>query len=319
MKDSRKANAYRVALATGNAVWFIGAYVGILTDSSDTAGKLGLSEWIGPKGMMAPPHSHTFEAEGFYIIEGNVDITVGGQTFNCDRGDFVYVPKTVPHEFLVKSATAKFLVTITPAGFEEFFRDLSEGPAKAPTWPFDGGQGVPPLERVIDVGRKFGWKQEAEPRELSAAIRARIFSAPAYTGPAFGLNGALIQFKATREQTEDRFSVSEWQAPGGWVLPNARYDGQSTTFYGLDGRFVVTLEDGSRLAVAAGDLVHVPAGVLHSVSAETVLARVLVIANDSVVEDAVKRGTELNRPFDALFGQRSSNAAVVGDEGWANG
>lgn len=288
-----EAKPFKVALAAGDAVWFIGGFISLLTHSKETGGQLGLTEWIGPRGMCAPPHSHTLEAEGFYILEGDVAVTVGGRKFECQRGDFVYVPKKAPHEFMVNSATAKFLVTITPAGFEEFFRELSEGPAKAPTWPASGGS-VPPIERVIEVGTKYQWRPELEKRPLDAEIEQRIFYSAAHDGKRSRLGGGLIVLKATREQTEDKFSISEWFGLRGWGIPSLKYTRQGTSYYGLDGEFQVSPLDGSPFSLRAGDMIYVPCGVSHSVEIKTGFARMLICATESAVEDLFLAGQPMN-------------------------
>jgi mannose-6-phosphate isomerase-like protein (cupin superfamily) len=89
---SAKEGPFKVALAAGDAIWFIGGYITLLSHARETRGQISLTEWVGPRGMCAPPHSHTLEAEGFYILEGDLTVGVGGQKFECQRGDFVYVP-----------------------------------------------------------------------------------------------------------------------------------------------------------------------------------------------------------------------------------
>ena len=79
--NSAKEGPFKVALASGDAIWFIGGYITLLSHAKETRGQISLTEWVGPRGMCAPPHSHTLEAEGFYILEGDLTVGVGGQKF----------------------------------------------------------------------------------------------------------------------------------------------------------------------------------------------------------------------------------------------
>jgi len=72
-----------------------------------------------------PPHIHHDQTETFYILEGEMEITVGDQTYQAKVGDFVNVSKGTPHNFMNRSrTTTKMVFTFVPAGdIEEFFRE----------------------------------------------------------------------------------------------------------------------------------------------------------------------------------------------------
>jgi quercetin dioxygenase-like cupin family protein len=63
--------------------------------------------------------------ETFFILEGEMEITVGDQVYAAKVGDFVHVSKGTPHSFLNRSpTTTKMVFTFVPAGdIEESFRE----------------------------------------------------------------------------------------------------------------------------------------------------------------------------------------------------
>ena len=77
------------------------------------------------KGNEPPAHTHQKEDESYYILEGSIRFWVGDQVFDAKAGDFVYLPKGVPHKFEVQSEFVKELMWITPSGFEQWFWDNS--------------------------------------------------------------------------------------------------------------------------------------------------------------------------------------------------
>ena len=77
------------------------------------------------KGAEPPVHTHKQEDESYYILEGSIRFWVGEEIFDAKAGDFVYLPKGVPHKFEVQSAFVKELMWITPSGFEQWFWDNS--------------------------------------------------------------------------------------------------------------------------------------------------------------------------------------------------
>jgi quercetin dioxygenase-like cupin family protein len=152
---------YRLGSGEGPAIWFQGGIVTMKARAHDTDGQFGLTEWHGPRGMVAPGHLHEHEAEGFYIVEGNLDIGVGDAVYHATPGDYIYVPKQTVHDWVVTSATCRFLVFILPGGFEHFFEELAE-PALAPTFPYSEHR-QPPLSEIEAVGEKYGWRKGEGP------------------------------------------------------------------------------------------------------------------------------------------------------------
>jgi quercetin dioxygenase-like cupin family protein len=90
----------------------------------DTEGNYSLIECTtvadGP-----PPHIHKAEEEAFYVLEGEVNVTIGDQTIRGAAGSFVLIPRGTVHTFsTVGTEPAKMLLIISPAGFEQFFTEI---------------------------------------------------------------------------------------------------------------------------------------------------------------------------------------------------
>lgn len=63
--------------------------------------------------------------------------------------------------------------------------------------------------------------------------------------------------------TDGAFCMLVDHPPAGWSLPAHRHHGASETIHVLDGEFEMTV-GGRRSRLAAGETVHVPAGVVHA-------------------------------------------------------
>jgi len=59
-------------------------------------GKLTLAEFQFEPGSGATMHSHPHEQVG-YVIEGELEFTVGEQTRRLTAGDSIYIPAGTPH------------------------------------------------------------------------------------------------------------------------------------------------------------------------------------------------------------------------------
>ena len=107
-----------------NSLHYIAHTFSFLATGKDTDGAFALIHCYFRKGFMAPPHYHKFEEESFYILQGEIEFHVGDEKCKAVAGDFIVLPKNVPHHFNLITETAKALLLITPAGFEVFFQEF---------------------------------------------------------------------------------------------------------------------------------------------------------------------------------------------------
>src|SRR5438270_8211844 len=94
-------NAGAVVVRSGEGTtlrWGPKGKVRIIAGAGSTERSFSIVEATEPPGSGAPLHVHHGEAEGFYVLEGAVELTCGDQTVTAGAGDFVYAPKDVPHK-----------------------------------------------------------------------------------------------------------------------------------------------------------------------------------------------------------------------------
>ena len=63
----------------GRTIAVVGDVYRFLATGDDTGGRYALWEAVVPPGGGPPPHVHSREEEGFYILEGEITFTVGGR------------------------------------------------------------------------------------------------------------------------------------------------------------------------------------------------------------------------------------------------
>jgi quercetin dioxygenase-like cupin family protein len=137
----------RVFASTSQPLWFLGTLVRFKLTGEQTGGRFALWESVLPSGAAPPLHSHP-QDETFYVLEGEVTVWVVEPWLAEDRGSprawletrarpctagaAVFAPAGTPHTFRVESDTARMLFLSTPAGIEDYIRDLAEPAA----WPW---------------------------------------------------------------------------------------------------------------------------------------------------------------------------------------
>jgi len=123
-----------------------GAMFHFLTDIEQPNEEFSLMYIEVHKGNEPPAHTHQREDESYYILKGNIRFWVGEEVIDAKAGDYVHLPKGVPHKFEVQSDCVKELMWITPSGFEKWFWDNS---APAPEMkPLPVMMGPPPPEMM---------------------------------------------------------------------------------------------------------------------------------------------------------------------------
>jgi quercetin dioxygenase-like cupin family protein len=112
---------------TGPAFWGPGDHYTFLVTGEESGGAYFTMEALVPPGGGPPPHIHTREDETFYLLEGEVEFILGGETVAARAGDFVNVPRGTVHRFQNTGAeTARLVLTFTPAGIERWFEETLE-------------------------------------------------------------------------------------------------------------------------------------------------------------------------------------------------
>jgi quercetin dioxygenase-like cupin family protein len=108
----------------GRTVAVVGDVYRFLATGEDTNGKYALWETIVPSGGGPPPHVHSREEEGFYVLEGEITFQVG-ERLVATAGMFANMPVGTPHSFKNESGQpARMLISVAPAGLEKMFFEV---------------------------------------------------------------------------------------------------------------------------------------------------------------------------------------------------
>jgi len=95
--------------------------------AKDTGGAFFLFEDVMAGGKTTPLHRHPEADEMTYVLEGEVIVNVDGKETRVGAGGMSFVPKGVPHAFLVVSESARLLSLHSPAATSQaFYRGASE-------------------------------------------------------------------------------------------------------------------------------------------------------------------------------------------------
>lgn len=124
----------------------LGIGYALLVDAARTGGAYELMKFDVPTGVGPPLHVHQNEDEAFFLVEGQLTVFVGEERVQAEPGNFVHLPRHVPHGFQNTSGRfASFLCWVMPGNLAGFF-DAFKRP-----WPEESDRPAPVDE--ADVGR----------------------------------------------------------------------------------------------------------------------------------------------------------------------
>jgi quercetin dioxygenase-like cupin family protein len=113
------------AATEGRTVAVVGDVYRFLATGEDTNGKYALFEALVGPGGGPPPHVHSREEEGFYVLEGEIKLTMNGDRIVAKAGTFANMPIGTPHSFKNESdKPARMLISVAPAGLEKMFFEV---------------------------------------------------------------------------------------------------------------------------------------------------------------------------------------------------
>lgn len=171
MTSTGSAAGQVFAPGEGEAFWFLNNLTTIRATAETTRGAYGLVEsWI-PPGFSPPLHVHHREDEAFWILEGVMTMRLGDQTMTGGPGSYFFLPRDVPHTFVVEGDSPAHLLTLlSPGGGEQFF--VAAGRAAA----HEGlpAQSPPDVERIRTAGAKFGMEILGPPMLPASRSRADV-------------------------------------------------------------------------------------------------------------------------------------------------
>ena len=243
-----------------------------------TEGRLTYLDEVWNPGFRVGPHFHIEHAEAFYVLSGQVEWTVNGDTHLLSAGDLVYIPPDTIHATKVVGAeNVHILMIAQPGGHEDHLEE------EATYTPEQRQQ-----KNVLDLLRShFDFNPTTMPTGVavpappalppSGGLGARTVR-PAQTAPRpafhrFVMKGKGETFtpekeasevKLTSDDTDGRYSILDeiWQP--GMAVPPHYHAAHAEVFYVIDGEAEWTI-GGETHVVGAGGLVYIPPNTVHMV------------------------------------------------------
>ncbi len=133
MNQNNHARAYALQAGEG---WMYRFGVDFLVKAGEVREGSGAAflEYVTKKGEEPHDHIHASEDEMFYVLEGALTFRCGDDSFDLEKGDFIFLPCGMKHGYTIRSEEPVRLIVVTApvregpsGGWGGFVSDMESG------------------------------------------------------------------------------------------------------------------------------------------------------------------------------------------------
>ncbi len=240
--------------------------------SQDTAGKLSTFDYMGYQKTGPSLHSHLYQDEVFYVLEGKYIFQLGNEKQLLNAGDLIFMPRTLPHSWVQISEKGHLYYFLQPAGqMEEFFKRMTELGAN--------GTEAERAQVGIDSGIKnhgpglSATDEHVISSQLSNGFIVRC--GESRLGENTLLNGVnRNDIKVSAKDTGAELSIFEYNGKEKGGPPLHVHYHQDEIFYVADGNYIFQCAD-EKYQLGKGDMIFLPREIPHTFAQLTDVGQLL--------------------------------------------
>lgn len=115
--------------------------------SSETNGVFSAVELVSKPGTGVSLHVHDNEDELVYVVDGEIEVTLGDRSMKATKGVMALLPRAIPHGYTnVGKTSSRVLDVILPGKFDNYFVEMHNLYL----------EGEPNSEKADELARKYG-------------------------------------------------------------------------------------------------------------------------------------------------------------------
>ncbi len=131
----------------GDELSIAGSQVFHRAKSSEANGVFSVVELVSQPGTGVSTHVHDHEDELVYVLDGDIEVTLGDETMKATKGVMALLPRGIPHGYTnIGNTPSRVLDVILPGKFDNYFVEMHNLYLN----------GEPDTEKVDELARKYG-------------------------------------------------------------------------------------------------------------------------------------------------------------------
>ncbi|MDA7027158.1 quercetin 2,3-dioxygenase [Bacillus sp. CLL-7-23] len=243
----------------------------VMADGESTGNLFEVVMLSGGKEDHFPMHVHKKTAEGIFILNGKLELTLDGKNHLLLSGDYAQIPAGTPHSYRMKSHRTRFISYTMKGNITSMYAVIGKPYDKIEHPPYVteelSNDILSEVTHIADITFIEEDQQPAntaklvENMELPAEIVPYVLEAG--EGERLLTGDQLHRIVATQKNTDGQFIVVSSEGPKGEQIVDHYHEHHTETFYCIEGQMTMWA-DGKEIQLNPGDFLHVPAHTVHS-------------------------------------------------------
>jgi quercetin 2,3-dioxygenase len=281
---------YLIRAGEGRRFTFGGQLATVIARNDDTGGLLEAVVLSGGKDTLFPLHRHSKAHESLYVLDGKLELSIGGRSALLLRGDYVSIPAGTIHGYRMHGHRTQALSWSVDSDLTRVYSLIGEPyagrvhPAFAsreiPSTSLEKAQANSDVEFVRETA-SFDTPPLAPVPMPPKGCDAFVIESG--EGERLIAGEQLFAFLARQGNTGGKFIAVTTQGPAGDRIPEHFHEKHTETFFCLDGKMTMWA-NGSEISFLPGDFLHVPAGTVHSYRLDTPLTKFIGVLAPGLFE-----------------------------------
>ncbi|SOD92807.1 quercetin 2,3-dioxygenase [Spirosoma fluviale] len=253
-----------------------------------------LYEWTvitGGKGAVMPSHVHHTTHEALFVVDGEVELWLDGQTYRLGKGDFASIPPSVSHAFRTNSHRTQ-LISISSGPLLSAMYKAIGTPYAGYVQPGDAiiepdAERLKAAEEVADVlfdGKPLDGQTFGPVTNTTVPNTVVPYVLAAGEGDRYTLGDQLFSIMSDNASTNGKLLVVMTEGPAGDMIGKHYHREHTEMFCCVDGMMSMWLNK-SLLDIHPGDYVAVPAGAIHAYQLRRNYTRFVGMLTPGIFED----------------------------------
>ena len=302
-----RAIPYFIKADEGERHLVAGMALSVMARGEDTGGLYEVMTWTGGKGAGLPLHSFTASHHALYLMDGQMELWLGGEHWMLNKGDYASIPAGVPFAFTFRGHRTKLLNWSTGGSSTGLMRTLGT-PYSGHVQPETPPAALDPA-RLGQTGsggamRWFGTPPPGKAKAVTNGVlphTVRPYVLAAGEGERFVAGDQLFTYLGNGQGSAGKFLAVMTEGPAGDMIPPHFHALHTEVFFPLDGTLNM-IGNAQKLVAEPGDIVHIPAGTIHAYQMNKHYTRFIGFLTPGVFDDFFRTIGDPYQP--AVFPQK---------------
>lgn len=273
----------------------------IMADKRSTGDLFEIVLLAGGKGDDFPLHFHRSTHEGIFVLDGKVELVLGGEKHLLLPGDYAHIPAGTVHSYQMQSHRTRFVSYTASGSVADFYAEIgtlyphAEHPPEAKKVAYDCFLQSAAAFDIAFVPQESRAETSAKLVENATRPDAAVpYVLESGEGDRLLTGDQLHRIVAAQANTDGQFIIVCSEGPKGDRIVDHYHEHHTETFFCLEGQMTMWA-NGEEIQLNPGDFLHVPPHTVHSYRLDSAYTKIVGLLVSGLFEPFFRT---LGDPYD---------------------